>query len=265
MLGRIHSSQEAKDTISEARKAGFDNLNIALIYGLPGQTIDDWKHNLLTAIEFNPEHLSLYCLTLEPEEPLFKEIETGKLPPISADTAAGQYELAEDLLEKNGYCHYEISNWAKPGRECRHNLVYWQQGQYVGTGVAAHSYIDKRRSANTGDLDKYINSLSQNTLPPLDVDEAINRELEIAEAIILGLRLCNGINLNDYEKRFSIDIIKQYCRQIEELLNFELINNDGDSLRLTPRGSCWATKYSGDFYPIRYNTIINDIRRINRK
>ena len=249
MLGRIHSSEEAVNAIKDARAGGFDNLNIDLIYGLPGQTVENWKDNLLKAIETNPEHISLYALTLEPEEELFKEIETGKLPGISADTAANQYELAEELLRKHGYVHYEISNWAKPGRECRHNLVYWQGGDYLGAGVAAHSYLGKRRSANTGDLDEYIDVLSQNRLPPQDVDEIINSELEIAESIILGLRLSNGINLKDFEKRCGIDIIKSYRRQIDELSGFGLIEYDSASLRLTSRGRLLGNEVFWRFLP----------------
>ncbi|MDD4924338.1 MAG: radical SAM family heme chaperone HemW [Dehalococcoidales bacterium] len=249
MLGRIHTRKEAVNAIEDAREAGVDNLNIDLIYGLPGQSIDDWKENLLTAIGFNPGHLSLYALTLEPEESLFKEIESGKLPDISAGTAASQYELAEELLQKHGYVHYEISNWAQPGRECRHNLVYWQGSEYLGIGVAAHSYIGKRRSSNTEDLDKYINALSHNVLPPQDVDEIIIPELEIAESIILGLRLYSGISIKDFEKRFGIDIMKRFGRQIEELINFDLIENDKTVIRLTPRGRLLGNEVFWRFLP----------------
>jgi oxygen-independent coproporphyrinogen-3 oxidase len=249
MLGRIHSSEDAVKAIKDARTSGFDNLNIDLIYGLPGQTVDDWKENLLKALEIDPEHISLYALTLEPDEALFKEIEAGQLHEISADTAASQYELAEELLQRYGYVHYEISNWAKPGMECRHNLVYWQGGEYLGAGVAAHSYSRKRRSANTGDLDKYITSLSQNTLPAQDVDESIDHELEIAESIILGLRLCNGINLKDFEKRYGIDIINSYSRQIDELSGFGLIEYDTVNLRLTPRGRLLGNEVFWRFLP----------------
>jgi oxygen-independent coproporphyrinogen-3 oxidase len=249
MLGRIHSSEDAIKAIKDARANGFDNLNIDLIYGLPCQTVDDWKDNLSRAVEVDPEHISLYALTLEPEEPLFKEIEAGRLPEICADTAASQYELAEELLQKHGYVHYEISNWAKPGRACRHNLVYWQGGDYLGAGVAAHSYINNRRSSNTGDLDKYIASLSKNTLPAQDIDEIINPGLEIAESIILGLRLCNGINLNDFKKRYGIDIIKIYKRQIDELLSFGLIEYDDVNLKLTPRGRLLGNEVFWRFLP----------------
>lgn len=248
MLGRTHSSKEAVEAIKEVREAGFDNLNIDLIYGLPGQTVGDWKKNLLKAIKVNPEHISLYALTLEHEEALFKEIKSGKLPEISADTSASQYELAEDLLQKHGYKHYEISNWAKPGRECRHNLVYWQECAYIGAGVAAHSYVGKRRTGNTGDLDKYIASLSQNSLPPLEVNEEITPELEIAESIILGLRLCDGICLQDFEKRFGVDIMKRYSHQIEELLDFELIEID-KNIRLTLQGRLLGNEVFWRFLP----------------
>ncbi len=249
MLGRIHSSEDALNSIKDARSSGFRNLNIDLIYGLPGQTVGDWKDNLLKAIELDPEHISLYALTLEPEEVLFKEIEAGKLPEICADTAASQYELAEELLQKHGYVHYEISNWAKPGRECRHNLVYWQGGEYLGAGVAAHSYLGKRRSANTGDMDKYIDALAQNILPPQDVDEIIDPELEIAESIILGLRLCNGINLNDFEKRCGIDIIKGYKHRIDELSCYGLIEYDNVNIKLTPRGRLLGNEVFWRFLP----------------
>jgi len=249
MLGRIHTAKEAANALNDARRAGFDNLNIDLIYGLPGQTIDNWKDNLLKAIEINPEHLSLYALTLEPEEPLFQEIQGGKLPEISSDTAASQYEMAEDLLKEYGYKHYEISNWAKPGKECRHNLVYWQGGAYLGAGVAAHSYLERRRCANTADFDKYIASLSQNALPPLDIDEAITPEIEIAESIILGLRLCDGIHLKEFEKRFGIDIVKNYKRQIDELLDFELIEYNSIYLRLTPHGRLLGNEVFWRFLP----------------
>jgi oxygen-independent coproporphyrinogen-3 oxidase len=249
MLGRIHSSGEAGAAVKEAQEAGFNNLNLDLIYGLPGQTVDDWKYNLLKALELNPEHLSLYALTLEPEEPLFKEIEDGKLPEISTDIAARQYELAEELLQRHGYVHYEISNWAKSGSECRHNLVYWLGGEYLGLGVAAHSYIEKRRSANTGGLDTYTGSLSQNILPPQEIDEIISPELEIAESIILGLRLCKGINFLDFEKRYGVDIIKRYDRQIGELLNFGLMEKDDAAIRLTPQGRLLGNEVFWRFLP----------------
>jgi oxygen-independent coproporphyrinogen-3 oxidase len=249
MLGRIHSSGEAGAAVKEAQEAGFNNLNLDLIYGLPGQTVDDWKYNLLKALELNPEHLSLYALTLEPEEPLFKEIEDGKLPEISTDIAARQYELAEELLQRHGYVHYEISNWAKSGNECRHNLVYWLGGEYLGLGVAAHSYIEKRRSANTGGLDTYTGSLSQNILPPQEIDEIISPELEIAESIILGLRLCKGINFLDFEKRYGVDIIKRYDRQIGELLNFGLMEKDDAAIRLTPQGRLLGNEVFWRFLP----------------
>lgn len=249
MLGRIHTAEEAANAINDIRRAGFDNLNIDLIYGLPGQTIDDWMSTLRKALEVNPEHISLYALTLEPEEPLFQEIQGGKLPEISSDTAASQYEMAEDLLQEHGYKHYEISNWAKPGKECRHNLVYWQGGAYLGAGVAAHSYLERRRCANTADFDKYIASLSQNALPPLDIDEAITPEIEIAESIILGLRLCDGIHLKDFEKRFGIDIIKNYKRQIDELSEFKLIEYDNIYLRLTPHGRLLGNEVFWRFLP----------------
>ncbi|MDD4874175.1 MAG: radical SAM family heme chaperone HemW [Dehalococcoidales bacterium] len=251
MLGRIHNAAEARDAVADARSAGFDNLNVDLIYGLPGQTIEEWRDSLEEAIQLSPEHISQYALTLEPEEPLFKEIKAGKLPDISLDVTASQYQMAENILQNHGYIHYEISNWSKPGKECRHNLVYWQGAEYLGLGVAAHSYIERRRTGNTDDIDRYTASLSQNVLPLLIVDEKINFDLEIAESIILSLRLCRGINIKDFEKQFGIDIMKNYTKRIEELREYELIEFDEGYMRLTSKGRLLGNEVFWRFLPDR--------------
>ncbi len=196
-LGRIHTAAEAGEAVRSARKAGFENLSLDLIYGLPGQTLADWQSTLDKALEMEPEHLSLYALSLEAGTPMWQATEEKRLPRPDPDLGADQYELAEDILAARGYRHYEISNWARKGGECRHNMVYWQNLPYLGAGVAAHSYRDGHRLANTGSLDNYLAAFGGGAPPAPEMDEAISPELQTAETVILGLRLCEGIGIEN--------------------------------------------------------------------
>ena len=236
LLGRIHTAAEAMQAVECVRSAGFDNLNLDLIYGLPGQRLSGWQKTLEKAIALRPEHLSLYGLTLEEETPLWRTIEAGALPAIDVDLSAEQYELAEDLLAAEGYRHYEISNWAKEGYQCRHNLVYWQNLAYRGVGVAAHSCLNGHRLANTSDIDKYLATFASG-LPFLpEMDEEISPELELAETVILGLRLDEGIDVANISNRYSIDVLSYYERQIREVVAAGLLETGEGHLKLTRRG-----------------------------
>jgi oxygen-independent coproporphyrinogen-3 oxidase len=248
-LGRIHTAAEARDAVRLARGAGFDNLSLDLIYGLPGQTLTDWQHSLDDAVALGPEHLSLYALTLEADTPMWTAIKEGSLPEIDPDISADQYELAEDRLAAHGYSHYEISNWARPGRECRHNLTYWRNVPYLGAGVAAHSYIDGHRLANSKSLDKYMADFSGKTSPMPELDEEIGPELELAETVILGLRLGEGINADDIQSRFGIDILAHYRRQVEEMADAGLLEQADGHIRLTRRGRLLSNEVFWRFLP----------------
>ena len=248
LLGRIHTVTEAIDAVQYARDAGFDNLNIDLIYGLPGQTLTDWQRSLDGALAMKPEHLSLYALTLEAETPMGRAVEEGSLPEPDPDIAADQYELAEDMLASAGYRHYEISNWALPGRECCHNLTYWENAPYVGVGVAAHSCLDGRRFANTSSLDKYLAETAGDPAGP-ELDEAISPELELAESIILGLRLCEGIDPDELNRRFGVDIITSYHQQFEEMTQAGLLEENAGRIRLTPAGRLLSNEVFWRFLP----------------
>jgi oxygen-independent coproporphyrinogen III oxidase len=248
-LGRIHTAAEAKEAARWARCAGFDNLNLDLIYGLPGQTISDWRFSMEEALALKPEHLSLYALTLEHETPLQALIDNGTLPIVNSDLAADQYELAEDLLAAHGYDHYEISNWAKPGYECRHNLVYWYNLPYLGVGVAAHSCLGGHRLANTSDLDKYLRDFTSQSPWKPEMDEVINPTLELAETVILGLRLGNGIDNKTINSRFGIDIMERFRPQIEEMTTAGLMERSDGHLRLTPRGRLLSNEVFWRFLP----------------
>ncbi|MEK7354373.1 MAG: radical SAM family heme chaperone HemW [Chloroflexota bacterium] len=240
LLGRIHSASEARQAVQYARSAGFDNLNLDLIYGLPKQSLSGWRQTLEEAIALKPEHFSLYGLTLEEGTPLWRTIEENVeeniLQAIDPDLSAEQYELAEDLLAASGYRHYEISNWAKPGYHCRHNLAYWQNRAYLGVGVAAHSCLNGHRLANTGDINKYMMTLAEN-LPFLpEMDEEIGAELELAETVILGLRLDEGVRVTDIKDRYGIDVLSYYHKQIEEMAEAGLLESSQGCLQLTRRG-----------------------------
>ena len=249
LLGRIHTASEAGDAVRLARNAGFTNLSLDLIYGLPGQTVKSWHRTLGEVIKLGPEHISLYPLTLEDDSPMRMAIERGEVPPIDPDITADQYELAQDTLEEQGYNHYEISNWAKEGYECRHNLVYWHNQPYLGAGVAAHSYIDGHRLANTTDLASYLNAFSCNLRPAWELDEEIGPELQLSETVILGLRLSEGIGLDDIKHRFGIDLLRHYEQQVDETAALGLLEYSEQRIRLTRRGRLLGNEVFWRFLP----------------
>ncbi len=240
-LGRIHRAAAAKEARYLARKSGFDNVNLDLIYGLPGQSLVDWQSTLDEALALDPEHLSLYALTLEPGTPLGQAVEEKHIPAIDPDIAADQYELAEDMLSAHGYRHYEISNWARPGRECRHNLVYWRNLPYLGIGVAAHSCLDGHRLANTSSLDDYLLAFSRGALPEKAMDESISSELSLAETVILGLRLDAGVSAAGIQDR--------YRQPVAEMTALGLLEYSGGNLRLTRRGRLLSNEVFWRFLP----------------
>ena len=249
MLGRIHSAAEAREAVRSARSAGFDNLSIDLMYGLPGQTLDGWSSTLEEAAAMRPEHISLYSLTLEAGTPLQRAIDEGSLPGIDPDLCAGQYEMAGDFLAAHGYLHYEISNWAQRGYECRHNLVYWQNLPYLGVGAAAHSFMHGHRLANTRDLDDYLSSFNSGGRAIIEMDEEISPALQLAETLILGLRLGRGVSCHDIKNRFGVDIMAQYKLQIEEMVEVGLLERNDGHIKLTPRGRLLSNEVFWRFLP----------------
>jgi len=249
LLGRIHTAAEARDAVQFARNAGFTNLSLDLIYGLPGQTLSSWHRTLDELIGLSPEHISLYPLTLEADAPMRLAIQRAEVPPIDPDLTADQYELAQDTLAAHGYHHYEISNWAKGGYECRHNLVYWHNLPYLGIGVAAHSYIHGHRLANTTDLDSYLNAFSSNLPPAWELDEEIGPELQLSETVILGLRLSEGVCLEGIRSRFGIDLLKHYSQQVDETAALGLLEYSGQRIRLTRRGRLLGNEVFWRFLP----------------
>jgi oxygen-independent coproporphyrinogen-3 oxidase len=260
LLGRIHSSTEAREAYLAARQAGFQNINIDLLYALPRQTINDWQNNLVEAIKLKPDHLSLYPLTLEPGTPLTNAVASGLLPKPSADLAADMYLLAKHKLAQEGYNHYEISNWALPGKECQHNLTYWKNELYLGFGAGAHSHLAGYRWSNILSPVEYIKCLTRGetvtsvqqpnfSTPVTDSAEHIGRDLEIAESVILGLRLEEGINFVDFAHRFMVELLSIYQQQINELVELGLIAKNEQGIRLTTKGKLLGNEVFLHFLP----------------
>jgi len=260
LLGRIHSAVEARKAYLTARETGFENINTDLLYALPWQTIKDWQNNLVEVTKLNPEHLSLYPLTLEPGTPLANAVASGSLPKPNADLAADMYLLASDKLAKEGYNHYEISNWALPEKECQHNLTYWKNEPYLGFGAGAHSYLGGYRWANVLAPIEYVKRLSNTETkasqeayfnnPLVDNIEHIDGDLEIAEAVILGLRLDDGVNLADFAHRFGVELYSIYQeQQINELVELGLIAKNEHGIRLTTKGKLLGNEVFLHFLP----------------
>ncbi|MBC7236751.1 MAG: radical SAM family heme chaperone HemW [Chloroflexi bacterium] len=258
LLGRVHTVDEARAAIEAARQAGFDNLNLDLIFGLPGQSLAEWHRSLEQALALAPEHLSLYALLIEEGTPLAEHIAQGRLSPPDDDLAADMYELAQDLLEAAGYRHYEISNWARsssddrghraPALACQHNLKYWRNEPYLGLGVAAHSYDGQHRCANLQEPRLYIERIARG----LSVRASclhLMEEDRLAETMMLGLRLIEGIDRNEFAYRFGHELEELYGPTIRKLGGQGLLEVDEVGIRLTRRGRLLGNRVFAEFLP----------------
>jgi oxygen-independent coproporphyrinogen III oxidase len=235
LLGRIHTADDALESIRQTKEAGFTNFSLDYIYGIPGRYIETWHKMLTEMVTLGAQHLSLYGLTLEDGTSFYARVKSGELPAPDPDSTASEYELAEEVLEAAGYHQYEISNWALPGFESRHNLAYWKRTPYLGLGVAAHSFLNSTRIANASSLDEYLSALSKGILAPQKV-EVIGEAAALSEALFLGLRLNEGISADDIKAAFGIDLYRRFSSEIAECSSFGLLEERGGRLRLTPRG-----------------------------
>jgi len=256
LLGRIHTWTQAVGTVKAVRAAGFDNLNLDFIFGLPGQTLARWQETLEAAVALSPEHLSLYCLSVEENTPLQKRIASGALAAPDEDLAAEMYTLAEDMLAEVGFFHYEISNWARanpksqrwwPEAEnvttsegisslvCRHNLIYWRNEPWLGVGAGAHSWLGGRRWGNVRHPREYVAALEQGSTPLAEV-ETSGRQLEMGETMMLGLRLAEGVDDARFRARFSAGLATAFEKELAQLQELGLLEWNGHVTRLTTRG-----------------------------
>ena len=250
LLGRRHTSQQATDAFHHTQAAGFGSVNLDLMYGLPHQSLNQWRQTLQDTLALGPQHLSLYCLTLEEGTPMEAWVRDGSVPTPDPDLAADMYELAEETAGRAGFEHYEISNWALPGHACRHNLIYWRNRSYLGIGPGAHSYLQGHRFANLSSPRGYIQRVSRwakgASRPkdfrsalrdgPVDMMEGVDTRLEMGETMMLGLRLADGVTENSFRARFGRELRDVFGTPISELQDVGLLQWNGDRLSLTTRG-----------------------------
>lgn len=249
LLGRIHTAQEAVDTFRLARQAGYDNINLDLMYGLPGQSLAQWQETLRTALALRPDHLSLYALTLHEETPLAQQIACGALPAPDDDMAAEMYTWARHELQAQGWLHYELSNWAaRPESICRHNLTYWLDQPYLGIGAGAHSYVGRRRFWNVNQPDVYIQRITVGERPVAGAEQ-IDAATEMAEMMMLGLRLIEGVSYRRFRQRFGCDLREIYATELDALTRYDLIHVEPERVRLTERGYLLGNEVFERFLP----------------
>ena len=248
-LSRRHTSDDAVRAVKTARDAGFDNISIDLMFGLPKQTLSIWETTLNRAIDLGTEHLSLYGLQVELGTPLHRDVQRGTVRTPSDDLAADMYELAMDLLGDAGYEHYEISNWAKPGYRSQHNLAYWLNKPYLGVGPGAHSSMFGKRFANMKSPRRYIERVGEASCQDdarafaivegesaIDFLETTSPPMAMSETMMLGMRLSEGVSNADFRNRFGEGLMSVYGSEIDDLVSTGLIEHTDDRIRLTRRG-----------------------------
>jgi len=246
LLGRIHSAKEAKDILFNLRENGFENISIDLIYGYPAQTLNEWKMDLNECLKLSPVHISAYCLSYERGTPLVGMMDTGKLIRLSEEEELKMYERTNDFLSNKGYLRYEISNFAKPGRECLHNTVYWENREYVGIGAGAFSYINGERYCKIRNVKEYISTVkSKKSL--ICFSEKLPQEKRASEILIMALRMTSGISKKEFFNRSGLDLTELFGKQVNMLTQAGLINFDDERIKLTRKGLTVADSVMMEF------------------
>ncbi|GAA0122181.1 MULTISPECIES: radical SAM family heme chaperone HemW [Clostridium] len=235
VLGRIHTVEEFKESYFMARQLGFDNINIDLMFGLPNQNLKMWEETLNEVISLEPEHISCYSLIIEEGTPFFDFYNNKKLNLPSEDLEREMYSTTLKTLKKYGYNQYEISNFSKKNKECRHNLVYWNLNSYVGCGASAHSYINSIRYSNTEDIKDYIDRINKYNSPIVYKSENTLEE-NMEEFMFLGLRKIEGIKKEEFRKRFSKDVYDVYGGVINKYKSLNMLCENHERIFLNERG-----------------------------
>jgi oxygen-independent coproporphyrinogen-3 oxidase len=261
LLRRGHSFADAAATYEAARRAGFDNVNVDLIYGLPDQPVEKWRVTLERVLAWLPDHVSAYSLQIEPRTAMLRWVQTGRVPEPEEEAAAAMYELTHEVLAQAGFEHYEISNWAKARKRegeierrreafrSAHNLVYWRNEPYFGFGCGAHSSFEGRRYSNVLHPREYIERIQQKGEAIVEIEE-IDRALEIGETLMLGLRLIEeGVARARFKDRFGVDLDEVYSITIARLIEQGLLESDAERIRLTVRGRLLGNRVFGEFLP----------------
>jgi len=261
LLRRGHSFADAVATYEVARQAGFENVNLDLIYGLPDQPIEKWRTTLERVIALRPNHISAYSLQIEPRTAMLRWVQNGRVPEPEEDDVAAMYELAQEMLAQAGFEHYEISNWAHAEQDevksknahalfrSRHNLVYWCNEPYFGFGCGADSSFEGKRYSNVQRPREYIEHIAQKGEAVVEVEE-IDRALEMGETLMLGLRLIEeGVERSRFKDRFGVELDQMYGTTIEKLIAQGLLESDTERIRLTAHGRLLGNRVFAEFLP----------------
>ncbi len=248
VLGRLHGRQGSDRAVRAARAAGIENMSLDFIYGWPGQTLEQWKADLVQIAEWQPDHLSLYALIVEAGTPYETAVRRGSLVPTDDDTTAMFFDVAVDHLGASGWDHYEISNWARSeSQRSIHNLVYWRNGQYYGIGAGTHSYLGSVRASNTRLPATYIDA-TRSRKPPIAATETITPEMSMGESMILGLRLLrDGVSRRDFRARHGVSLEERYGDLLRKFEQLGLMEQVGDSVRLSAAGAMVSNGILAEF------------------
>lgn len=245
-IGRIHKLNDFLETYREARKLHFNNINIDLMFGLPNQTLEQIDETLMEIIKLNPEHISCYSLIVEEGTPFYTKYENDELTLPSEEVEREMYLKIKCFLEQKGYNQYEISNFSKFGKECRHNLVYWNLDEYIGCGAFAHSYINHKRYENVESIRDYIKRINSNNEVKLEIHHNTLKD-DMEEFMFMGLRKINGVDINEFQKRFDKSIYEVYGKIIDKYLKDKLLILNDNRLYLSPRGIEVSNMVMSDF------------------
>ena len=261
-IGRIHTYEQFLETYQMAKAVGFDNINVDLMIGLPNQTIEDIKRSLQEIVQLNPTHISVYSLIIEEGTVIAQKIENHQLQEMDEELERNMYWYVKNTLELNGYTHYEISNFAKEGKESKHNMNCWRQKEYIGIGLAAHSYLNYVRYTNTSEMEQYItrmNTLNEQIVNDIlklsnnkektsleekeknietayEIEELQDLEDRKKEYMLLGLRTIEGVSISKFKEKYIDNPIFLFRKELEKLVEEKLVMIDGDDIRLTNKG-----------------------------
>lgn len=247
-IGRIHTYQEFLSTYKMARKVGFNNINVDLMIGLPTQNIEDIKQSLEEVVKLQPEHISVYSLIVEEGTVIEKRLNNEEIELPQEYVERRMYWYVKNYLELQGYLQYEISNFAKKGYSSKHNLNCWRQKEYIGFGVAAHSYIEDTRFGNIDNLEEYIKNIEENHLEKNRIiEEKQTKEDKEKEFMMLGFRKTEGISISEFKEKFIDNPLFVYHKELEKLVRQKLIQIDLDNIRLTSKGLDFANLVFEEF------------------
>lgn len=236
-IGRIHDFDQFIETYKLAQKVGFKNINVDLMLGLPNQRIKDLKESLEQVLKLKPKHISVYSLIVEDGTPIANKIEKGELQLPDEELERNMYWFVKNTLELNGYKHYEISNFAKKGYESKHNLNCWNQKEYIGIGVAAHSYRDITRYSNTENIEEYIENVKKGEFNKNKIIHEVQKEDDAKkEYMLLGLRKINGVDINQFKNKFGDNPIYLFRNELKKLTDEKLLIIDNNNIKLTNKG-----------------------------